>query len=345
MERETEFWRNVLTAAESEPREVKAIRGASGHSHLVVALGVDEKRKRVVMISGEGDARLASLAQGDIQAAMPTVKVVMARPIAINLSHIAKLISNTLGTVSIGQKEIEWLGQNKDEFEEKIKNASKQTSELIGRAIASPFGALTLNMVAVFKEAIQQLSLVEIEKNHSDESENKTIPTFDITKLKLLNPAEADRIMGVCSIPLYDFEEKDIERLKIRNDPNLAKSLLKQHDIYQYFFPPADQLALGLVERSTSNVTDLIEQLKSTPFEGHPFGSLEIIDSKIKFDSLVPTLKEMGLLVEGEVGMEISPDGEKYRATVKFKPREGLVSKLSKIFSVKVDLSLKDFFQ
>lgn len=350
MEKETEFWRNILIAAETEPREVKAIRGASGHSHPVVALGVDENRKRVVMLSGEADARLASLAQGDIQAAMPSVKVVMARPIAINLSHIANFISSALGTVSIGQKEFDWMNQNKDEFEEKIKNASKQTSDLINQAIATPFGAMALNMVAVIKEAIQQLSLIEIEQkqainDHKDETGNKAIPTFDISKLKLLDPAEADRIMGVCSIPLYDFTEQDIEELKSRQAPELAKKLLKEHDIYQYFFPSADQLTLGLVERSTSNVTELINQLTSTPLEGHPFGSLEIIDNKVQIDDLVPALKEMGLLVEGEVGIEVSPEGKKYRATVKFKPREGLISKLSKIFSVKIDFSLRDLFK
>ena len=48
--------------------------------------------------------------------------------------------------------------------------------------------------------------------------------------------------------------------------------------------------------------------------------------------------------MEGEIGLEISPAGEKCRANVRFKPREGLISKLLRNFNmdVKVHLNLKE---
>ena len=58
-------------------------------------------------------------------------------------------------------------------------------------------------------------------------------------------------------------------------------------------------------------------------------------------------LNENKLIVEGEMGLEISPAGEKLRANLRFKPREGLISKLLRNFNmdVKVHLTLKDLLE
>ena len=65
-----EFWKKFLKAAETEPRIVPSIQGASGLSHLTIAVGVDDRRARAVIVSGESDARAALLVQADIQATM-----------------------------------------------------------------------------------------------------------------------------------------------------------------------------------------------------------------------------------------------------------------------------------
>src|SRR3982751_662831 len=95
------FWNSFILAAEAEPRDITAIRGSSGLSHPVLAAGVDQGRRRLVMISGEADGRSAALAQADIQAAMPDVRVVMARPAPINLGAAAKIIGEVLGSLKI----------------------------------------------------------------------------------------------------------------------------------------------------------------------------------------------------------------------------------------------------
>jgi hypothetical protein len=53
----------------------------------------------------------------------------------------------------------------------------------------------------------------------------------------------------------------------------------------------------------------------------------------------------IGLLVEGEMGLEITENGTKARTIVKFRPREGFVSKLIQRFAVNanVNISPKDF--
>ena len=342
----SEFWNNIIRATEAEPREAKTLLGISGYSHPVIAVGVDEKRKRVVMISGEYEARFAALAQGDIQAAMPSVKVIMARPSAINLGPIAKVLSEIIGNVSIGPEEMKWLQENKEGVRERVEEIKCRIGDKISGFMTSHFSALNLNIIPTINEAIQQLLLIEVEPDNNKATETKAeLPIFNVQKLAVLDPAEADRLMGVCSIPLYDIEKEYVEALNLKPDVDLAKELLCKHNILQYFFPAADHLALGLVDNSKKLTSTLMEQLIRTPVEGHPYGELEIIKGSSNLQDVVDALKDKGYLVEGEFGVEVTNEGQSLRSQVRFKPREGLINKLSKIFSLKVDISLKDFFK
>ncbi len=340
----SEFWNNIILATEAEPRDVTSLCGASGFSHPITALGVDEKRRRVVVISGESDARTTALAQSDIQAAIPSTKVVIARPAPLNLSIAAQLFSQTLGTTKIGSEHFEWMNANEAAFKEKISDSLTKASNFCAKSIFGEDAAMRLNVLAFAKELIQQLALLEMDLKPG--ADGKEV-TFDVSKLQMLDPVEADRNMGVCSIPLYNFTEDEAETLKSKLDVEYTKALLEEHDILQYFFPPADQLALGLVEHNKYPLDYLIDNIKKVPSEGHPFGNQEILDQNLQLESLIQELIELGLLVEGDIGVEITEEGIITRNNIKFKPREALLTKLSKVFSLQVnlDLSLKDLFK
>jgi hypothetical protein len=49
---------------------------------------------------------------------------------------------------------------------------------------------------------------------------------------------------------------------------------------------------------------------------------------------------EQRLIVEGEMTVELGPEGRRVRETVRFKPREGVLSKV--LNRISVSLSLKD---
>ena len=120
--------------------------------------------------------------------------------------------------------------------------------------------------------------------------------------------------------------------------------MLKRHDIIQYFFPAADQLALGLVDQNKFSVGDVVQHLEKTPEIGHPFGGLELVDPLTKLKDIDELLQDKGLVVDGELGIEITPDGTSVRSIVKFTPREGLLARLSQVFSMKINFNLKDLF-
>jgi hypothetical protein len=58
---------------------------------------------------------------------------------------------------------------------------------------------------------------------------------------------------------------------------------------------------------------------------------------------MIDVLRERNLLVDGEIGFELTPEGESIRRTIRFKPREGLLSKIINRFSFNIDL--KDLFR
>src|SRR5262245_39986648 len=53
-------------------------------------------------------------------------------------------------------------------------------------------------------------------------------------------------------------------------------------------------------------------------------------------------LKGIGYVADAEFGLEITEKGRAVRQTINVRPREGLINKISKIVSVKVNVSLKD---
>ena len=339
------FWKSIIRAAEAEPRDVESLRGASGFSHPVVALGTDESRRRVIIVSGEGDARSAAMAQGDIQRTMSSVKVLMVRPVAVNLGYTAKVLVERIGRVALHQSDFDWIGQHPEKFREWLVQFFRGI-----KGLTVPMEFVRLNAIAVFKDIIQQLSLIDTSSTEKGKAEEnfQTKPGFtgfDLSRLANLDPVATDRLMGVCSIPLYDLSGEEIANLITHGDEEEAREILKRHDVLQYFFPAADHLALGLLDREPVSADVIVDRLKQTPELGHPFGPLEIVDQNVQLVEVVDALQERGLLVEGKANIEITPEGRSVRTEVSFKPREGLVSKLLRQFSFKVELSLKDLFK
>lgn len=344
-----EFWNSLLRAVEVEPRSARTIRGASGFEHPVVSVGVDDRRRRVVIISGEGDARSAALAHGDIQAAMPSLRVMMARPVAINLALAAQVLSELIGRISIGPNELQWLTDNQPEIQARTEGFAKSFGERTKSLFIQPIEAASLNLIAVWKDIIQQLSLIEVESAPPSaagaEQSSLKVPTLHLRKLIALDPVAADRALGVCSLPLYDLAEPDVQVFQTGSDVEAVREVLQRHGILQYFFPSPDQLALGLADQASRPAGQIVADLIRTPDAGHPFGAFEFVDSSLDLNEVVVALQERGLLVEGEAGVEITPEGKVVRAQVRFKPREGLLVRLANVFSIKMDLNLKDLFK
>ena len=219
--KKTEFWNNILRAVEAEPRPVNSIPGISGFSHPAFAVGVDEKRRRVVLISGEAIARTAALAANDIQLSLPNAKLVMARPVAVNLGQAARRLSEIFGRTQLGLAEIQLWSQDgglKEQVQNLITNLTK------------PAFLAGLRFDGVMQDLKQQSSVNEV-----DRAEEGLI---DLKRMMEIDPIASDRSMGVCSIPLYDLSEEEwpgaqlscvMGRRLLPLHPSLCRGLLHRH--------------------------------------------------------------------------------------------------------------------
>jgi len=331
-EPKSEFWNTLIRAVEAEPLAARPLRGASGFLHPVTALGYDSRRARLIVISEESEARTTALAQADIQAASPPVRVIIARSVWANLATLAKSISDELGTSVLSPGEL-------DRVFPKDANGTRQEGPVkdLLEPLLQPLDFSALNFSAAVKQIIDQFAHVEFTR------ENENLPSsLDLRQLIAFDPTEGDRKMGVCSIPLYDFSEPQVETFHSGKDLDQVREILRGHHILQYFFPAADHLALGLAEQEEANAPSLLGQMGDVPSIGHPFGPLEIVSAQTRIPEVIDELRDRGLLVEGERTIEVTPEGERVREQVRFKPREGLISKLIRRFRVNIDLSLRD---
>jgi hypothetical protein len=328
------FWDNVLKAAEADPRTEGSIRGASGIYHPAVALGVDESRKRLLIVSAEHDARTAAMAQIDIQSALDGVQVLVVRPVAVDLSEVAKSISESLGRTVFTTEDLSALSAHSEALGEAIKKHLN--------AVLAPLaflGKIPLNVLSQWMSSIQQLGLITFSQSTDEQAPQNNKLTIDIDKLAKLNPLELDNHFGVCPVPLYQLKPEEVDLLN--GEPNLddVRELLSRRGILQYFFPAPDSLALGLIERGAGSQSVLEDQLVLAPAMGHPFGSSEIVgEGNANLPAIIDALQTRKFVVEGEVGLEIGPAGRHVRTSIKFQPREGLVSKIINRFSFNLDL-------
>lgn len=324
------IWQKVIEAVEAEPRDATFIKGASGISHPTVAVGVDEGKKRLILISGESDARAAALAQADIQAALRSYHVLVARPLAVNLAPAAQMVKALSGRSSFSLKDLPKEG-NQEALSEFI-------GPVIGNIIAASSVASTRAMPQII-QILEQLSNLSLEGG-----ENAEDATVGLDGLAAFDATKMDRQYGICPFPLYDFDIDDFERIITTPERDEVRALLASRGVFQFFFPAPDQLALGLIERSDiKSPDDLIRQVDQAPELGHPLGKSELAPERVNVGDLIEMLKGKNLVVEGEYSYEVTEEGKSVRQTVRYKPREGLLSKLINRFELKIDL--KDLFR
>lgn len=277
------FWSQFLRAVDTDPRQASEICGASGLAHPVLGIGVDDARRRLIVVSGDANGRATALAQADVQAAIKSYRVLFCRPFIVSVMKLGFEEDDRISILggSIGAMKL-WY---------------ESGSVLSDRAIDE-------DSIAV-REALTRIDL-------------KT---------------------GLCPIPMDDFSTTDIEMMCSARNLDDTRTLLQRLQLLQYFFPPPDQLALGLIDRGELTPSRVLSDLEAAPQLGHPYAAAEII-SVTSLSQIVEALQEQGLVVEGEMSLEVTPAGKTIRSSVQFKPREGLVSKL--LNRVSVTLNLKD---
>jgi hypothetical protein len=326
-----EFWDGVLRVAGTEPRAAKDLGGASGVRHDALAIGVDDVEKRIIVISAEGEAYGAALAQADIQSATPDYKVIVVRPLIVSVENIASAITGATGTPRISMKS---LGLPSELSEEQMRSLFDRylsdAAEVIDRSIHNARSVTSPSIPQIIKQVIDQLTAIRFESDDED-------LTIDLTGVTGRSAASLDSRLGICGFPLSEMSEADLDAFLDRQNLDGAREVLRRLGVYQFFFPPPDQLLLGTIDRNAS-ISDSEQPTDIAQHLGHPAGRMELVPADTPLTELIDALKDRKLLVEGEVSVELTEEGISQRASVRFTPREGIVSKIINRISVSLDL-------
>jgi len=337
-----QLWKILSAALDAELREDTVIRGVSGLNHAVQAIAVDDRTKRVIIVSAEANPRMAALMQVDVQATMSDTKVLVARPVTIDISSMARKIFAPLDMSRIDMAQAQAFVRNiKGLNPEETRSAlGPEFIEVIENA-KIVLEKVTLPAVNTIQDLIGQAERLPWKEIMAVFEESKTVDgAIDLSSLIATDSIDADLRAGVCPIPLYEFGESDFEIFTSDRRIDDARERLRQFGIRQYFYPPADQVALGLVDQGFSQEQTVARMAEQAPRLGHPFGERELVEPSAVVDILAQ-LKALGYVAEGEHGLEVSEKGRIVRSTVRYRPREGLLTKL--INRISVSLSPKDF--
>ena len=342
----TLIWKTFSQAVGAELRENTTIRGVSGLDHAVQAIAVDDKTNRVIIVSAEASPRMAALMQVDVQATIPGSKVLVARPVAVDISNLARKMLEPFGISYIELARAKaYLDNLKD---------NKMSEGDVKTFIESPAKNALDNMLSVFSRVelpamdqimsiVMQAGILPWKEIGQIFNETAVSGTLDLKALMANDSIEADLHVGVCPVPLYEFSDSDFEAFLKRGKVDEAREVLKSLGVYQYFFPAADQVALGLIEQGVSVQSSIVNVTQQSPVLGHPFGEIEIVKSPTDLIDMLDQLKGLGYVAEGEQGYEISEKGQVVRSTVKYRPREGFITKLLNRMSFSASVTPKDF--
>jgi hypothetical protein len=185
--------------------------------------------------------------------------------------------------------------------------------------------------------SVQQLACCNFSLEDTEDPTKKRFK-IDLRRLADLDPVEHDSHFGICPVPLYSLTPAEVDLLNGNANLDDVREVLRRRHVLQYFFPPADQLAVGLIDRGSRSQKSVLDQLVLAPNIGHPQGEMELIPQDTTLPDVIDALQERGFIVEGEIGLELGSTGKEIRTSLKFKPREGLLSKVISRFSISSDL-------
>ncbi len=333
------FWDHFIRSLDAEPRPNRVIHGASGVEHRLLGLGVDDVGKRLVLVSDAPEARSAAMMQVDVQTTVPDTRVVVARPIATDFTIFVRSLVAMMGASRFPIDEIsqivEQLGGDKKD------DAIGELDKYFGqhfRSVVDLFKFAPLDLLYQIQQLFGQLSLIDwgIMIGKIFDKETRTVDIEALTSLDIMG---LDRKFGVCPVPLFDFNENDLEAIRSGSRFEEITEIIRRLQIYQYFFPSPDHLVLGLIDRGVNQKKDIVQHVKSSPEIGHPFGPVEIVAESTDPLTLIDALQDRGMCVSGKHTMEMTEDGQAVRHEVEYKPRESILSKIINRVQVKIGTS------
>jgi hypothetical protein len=346
------LWSGFAKALGFEPREETTLSGLSGQMHQFTGLALDEIGKRVLVFSSELDPRMAAMVHADANANLSDYKLLTVRPITFDMQQLALFIEAATGTLEFEQesamKSLQvWTDANPPPIitGATLAEGLSLLKVFLGTAgnVVMPFlRAATLSGLSPSEQFIllvRELTLLDWSTILKSEGEKQRI---NLCPLARHDSQKWDREYGLCPFPLYELKEDDWEIFKSGSNKEAIRSCLLDMGVAQYFNPPKDHAALAVIDRGIQKQLAVAEAILKLPEIGHPIAENEFLGNSQDLVSTIQQLSGLGYVAEGDLGLAVTDAGKEFRATVRFKPRESVFSKLLNRISVGVAISPKD---
>ncbi|MBC6714814.1 hypothetical protein H9Q09_01265 [Aurantimonas sp. DM33-3] len=318
----------------------------SGIDHQFAALAVDDPGKRLILFSVDPDPRVAALTQVDVQATMPGTRVLVARPLSIDLGFLARNFRDKIGASGIDVPSVvdsfQRVAKRPMEVQKRAQRLAMSRFERGGfAAMMEAFQQTSSPVVSQLVAVTQQLALLDWQNILAMVGRDQGSGFISVDALLTMDTLAIDRRHGVCPIPFYELQSSEWEMLR-SEDVRDAKELLLKLGVFEYFFPAADELRLGLIEQGVNDRARLEAAVRLTDQSGHIPGHATIVDEQDPM-AIISALEEVGYVAEGEFGFEVTPDGRSFRSTVRYRPKESVFSRILNRISINASVSPSDF--
>jgi len=278
--------------------------------------------------------------QADVQAAMPETKVIVSRPLIIDLSIVMQRILAPLGSAILTVDELKAISETYT-----AKSPETRQAEMLNY-LANAFGSvawsfknLSLSTVNQLVDVVNQASSLDWGQIGAGIKAGTNEQKIDLSPLWYMDNTATDRQYGVCPLPLYEFTESDWDLML---DPRRTEDLterLRELGVLQFFYPPPDQLALALIDNGVTDRREVLRAVRAAPQLGHPLAGPELLTELPPLAELANALKDAGYIVEAEYELEIAaPNGAVTRGKVKIRPREALIARILRGLNINLHL-------
>jgi hypothetical protein len=335
------FWSIMAKSLGTEFRETSAIQGASGLTHDLQALCVDDKSKRLILFATESNPRVAALIQGDVQATFPDARVIVARIASFDLGVLVRSLFRSASGATMTSEDFTRFGKRLEAMSDSRKTALMKKGMLApASTMLTAMHKLPLPVLDQLGSLVQQVSTLNWPEVFAALKPDSLRSGLSFTSLYNFDSQAIDVCHGICHLPLYSFDDRDWGLFEDGKDLGEVQASLKRLNIFQYFFPPPDQLALAVTERGVTNRADIVEIVSKSHEAGHPHGEPELVPADVSIVDLVDALTTRKYVADIERELTITKSGRKERLKIKATPREGVVLKLINRFKFDAKLHL-----
>lgn len=352
MESQTQLWKNFSLALGFDPREMTQLVGASGQTHHFSSLAIDEKQKRLLLFSSELDPRMAAMVHSDVSNNIGDYRLLTARPITFDFRELAMLVQGVAGTLEfdIGKAASAMDTWGKSNQLPNVKDMS--VTEALA-AFKNALGVASEVIMPFLRAATlsglnpkEQIILLVRQLTALDWPAMARAPQqIDLSPLVKVDAQQWDREYGLCPVPLYELTGDDWEMFQSGADKVGIATRLTAFGISQYFYPPQDQATLAVIDRGMASSEGIAKAIQKLEGIGHIVAPNEFLERSQDVLAVIDELLGRGLVAEGELGLTVTNPGQAIRSIVKYRPREGAISKLINRLSVNIDVSPKDLLK